>query len=314
MPPQTEAPICITGAPGFVGSSVLARLLQQSFDAHALVNQHPLPDNNPRVQSFAGGLFDPTTVDRAMAGCHAAIHLVGIIAEQPKQGVTFQRMHVDGTRAVIEAAQRAGVRRYLHMSALGTRPAAAAIYHQTKWQAEQLVRASGLDWTIFRPSLIHGPSGGFVKMEAAWARGKAPPFLFMPYFASGLFGQNPPSKLQPVWVEDVARAFVDAIDNPTSVGQTYDLVGPDVLSWADLHRTCATILTGHSRPVLPIPAWFGKTLAAIAPPSLLPFNRDQIVMALEDNTGNPAPHIRDFHFEPAPMEPTMRAYAASLTA
>jgi NADH dehydrogenase len=306
------APVCLTGPAGFVGSSILARLLERAFDVHALVNHHPVAAADPRVQSVTGGLFDPAALDRAMAGCGAVIHLVGIIVEQPSQGVTFQHMHVDGTRAVIEAAKRAGVRRYVHMSALGTRPAAASVYHQTKWAAEELVRSSGLDWTIFRPSLIHGASSDFIRMEGTWARGKAAPFLFMPYFAAGILGQKPPTKLQPVWVEDVARAFVDAIANPASVQRPYDLVGPDVVNWRQLHRICATVLTGHPRAVLPVPAWFGKTLAAIAPASLLPFNRDQIVMALEDNTGDGAPLIRDFGFQPAPFEPTMRAYAPKL--
>src|ERR1700722_10557962 len=120
------------------------------------------------VRSIPGGFFDPAAVDRAVAGCRAVIHLVGIIRENPRQGITFARMHVSATRALVTAAKRAGIKRFLHMSALGTRAGAPSTYHQTKWEAEQIVRSSGLDWTIFRPSLIHGPTGELMKMEAAW--------------------------------------------------------------------------------------------------------------------------------------------------
>src|SRR4029079_943824 len=120
----------------------------------------------------------------------AVIHLVGIIMERRHKRVTFERIHFEGTHSIVDAAQRNGIRRYLHMSALGTRHDAVSTYHRTKYAAEEYVRASGLDWTIFRPSLIHGPRGEFIQMEAAWARYKAPPFLFMPYFGRGFFGRG----------------------------------------------------------------------------------------------------------------------------
>ena len=135
-----------------------------------------------------GSLFDPKALDDGLAGCEAVIHLVGIIKEQPGRGMTFHRVHVEGTRAVVEAAKRNGVRRFVHMSALGSRPDADSDYHRTKYEAEQAVRGGGLEWTILRPSLIHGPRGEFMRMEARWARGKGPPFFFMPYFGAGLLG------------------------------------------------------------------------------------------------------------------------------
>src|SRR6185436_19566424 len=126
--------------------------------------------------------FDARVLERGMRGASAVIHLVGIIFEQPYSGVTFQRMHFEGTRAVVDAAKLAGVKRYVHMSALGTRMDAASDYHKTKYAAEQYVRASGLDWTIFRPSMIHGPKGEFMQMVNKWVHKKEPPFFAMPYF------------------------------------------------------------------------------------------------------------------------------------
>lgn len=304
--------VCLTGAAGFVGSSVLATMLERGLDVSALVNERPVGGGNStggRVRSIPGGLFDWAAVDRAIEGCEAVVHVVGIIAERPRRGITFARMHFDATRAMLEGARRAGVKRFVQMSALGTRPNAASRYHQTKWEAEELVRSSGLDWTIFRPALVHGPRGEFMKMEAAWARGQAPPFLFMPYFAGGLFGLGRSGKIQPVYVQDVSRAFADALDKPASVGQTYELVGPDVMSWPQMHRMCARIFTGRQRATAAIPAWFARLLAAVMPAGLLPFNRDQVIMALEDNTGDGAPLIKDFGWSPAAMETTVREYA-----
>src|SRR5258705_524026 len=140
-------------------------------------------------------------------------------------GSRFGGMHTERPRSVGEAGTAGGVRRYVHMSALGTRANAVSDYHKTKYAGEQYVRASGLDWTIFRPSMIHGPKGEFMLMEAKWARGSAPPFLFMPYFGAGFMGWGGAGRLQPVYVGDVARAFVDALEKPETIGEVYPLAG-----------------------------------------------------------------------------------------
>ena len=119
------------------------------------------------------------------------------------------------------------MRRFVQMSALGTRPDAVSQYHRTKFAAEQLVRNSGLDWTIFRPSMIDGPGGEFMQWEEAWARGrKAAVFLHALFPGAGPLGFGHKSLIQPVYVGDVARAFVDSLDKPSSIGQTYPLCGP----------------------------------------------------------------------------------------
>src|SRR4051794_28602671 len=188
--------VMVTGASGFVGSAVTDELLARGYAINALVNRKPVDDRGGRVASFAGGVFDPRALGEAVRGVDAVIHLVGIIMERRGRGITFERIHFQGTRAVVDAARRAGVRRYVHMSALGVRPDAMSDYHKTKFAAEQYVRASGLDWTIFRPSLIHGPKGEFMQMEKKWAKRRAPPFLFMPYFGAGALGRGGAGMLQ----------------------------------------------------------------------------------------------------------------------
>ena len=304
--------VFVTGASGFVGHAVVEALLARGYHVHALVNRRPLTGFDDRVTNFTGGLFDPAALEQGMKGCAAAIHLVGIIMEDAEKEITFERVHVQGTRQVVAAAAKAGIRRIVHMSALGSRPGAATEYHRTKFQAEQIVRKSGLDWTIVRPSLIHGPAGDFMRQEARWARHTAAPFLFMPYFGGGPFGCRSSGKLQPIYVGDVARAIVDAMENPQHVGEVHLLGGPDKLTWRDLHRACSTAITGSPRLALPIPAWYGRLLSHILPPALLPFNDDMVRMSQEDNTCDMTKFKARFGWEPKALEPALKEYAAQL--
>src|SRR5687768_55908 len=153
--------VFVTGGSGFVGRAVVAELLGRGHAVTLLVHRGAVDGLTGDVRTVRGDLFDDAALDAGMAGCDAAIHLVGIIFEKPANGVTFDRVHHQGTRHLVDGARRAGVRRYVHMSALGTRPNAASEYHRTKHLAEEYVRASGLDWTILRPALIHGPRGEF---------------------------------------------------------------------------------------------------------------------------------------------------------
>ncbi len=217
--------VFVSGASGFVGTAAVRELLRRGHLVHAAVRSRDLRLNDARVTCFRGNLDDTTLLDRALERCSAAIHLVGIIRENPGQGVTFHRMHVDFTRAVVDACVRRGVQRYVHMSALRSHGDSLSLYHQTKAAAEQIVEASPLSWTILRPSLIHGADGEFVQMLTRWAKGKAFPFFAMPYFGAGLLGRGPEHLVQPVSVDDVAWAIAEAIERPTTIGKRYDMGG-----------------------------------------------------------------------------------------
>jgi NADH dehydrogenase len=305
-------PIFLTGGSGFVGSAVLDALLGADYSVHALTTRKPLERSDDRVQSFTGGLFDDAALDAGMKECTAVIHLVGIIVERPGKGITFDRIHYQGTKQVVDAAKRAGIKRYIQMSAIGARADAPANYHRTKFLAEEYVRASGLDFTIIQPSLIHGPRGDFMKQEAGWARGSAAPFLFMPYFGRGLLGLGGAGKLQPVFVDDVARAFVESIDDPKKIGETFAIGGPDQMTWTQMHRMVAKTLLGHTRPVMPIPAWNAKLIATITPAALLPFSRDQVLMSEEDNVCDLTKFVSAFGWTPRSFEETLREYSSKI--
>ncbi len=302
------ATIFLTGASGFVGQSVLQHLLAGGHSVHALV-RHP-QEPSPQLRPFQGELSDAAVLDRALSGCEAAIHLVGIISEAG--GQTFEQVHLRGTQSVLEAMKSAGIRRYIHMSALGTRADAATEYHRTKWQAEQAVRHSGLNWTIFRPSMIHGPDGAFMRQEYLWARGKAAPWVAMPYFAKGILGLGGSGLLQPVYVQDVAKAFALALDRPKSIGKCYDLVGTQRFTWPRMHQAISRLLVGHQRRTLPIPAWWARLMAATLPEKWLGFNSGQVTMSQEDNIGDASTLQADFGFTPGGLEQTLALYSAQM--
>jgi NADH dehydrogenase len=237
------------------------------------------------------------------------IHLVGIIMERPHQGQTFEKIHVESTNRLISAASHHGVKRWIHMSALGTRPNAVSRYHQSKWRAEEHVRESDIPFTIIRPSIIHGHDGEFMQMVKGFCRGNSPPFL--PYFGSGLFGQRGGGHVQPAWVEDVARCFVDALSNPATINETYPLGGPEVYTWPQLYTTCQRYIPGANLRKKPkaVPVWLAKLVAG---KPLVPFNRDQVIMSQEDSTCQTSKVEQDFNFKLAPFEPTFAEYAAKI--
>lgn len=278
--------VLVTGGTGFVGREVVKELRQQALTPRLVVRNlmsRHVDDLSFRFapEIFTANILDLPPLQLAMHGCDAVIHLVGIITEAGEQ--TYENMHVRATENVLRAAQAEGVRRIIHMSALGTRPDAKARYHQTKWAAEEAVRSSGLDWTIFRPSIIYGPGDGFVNLFARISRFSP----IVPLIGGGH------SKFQPIAVDNVARSFVAALNNkPASIGQTLNLCGNEVLTLREIIDSILTA-TNRRRVKLPLPFAVARVQAALmeflfakifrkAPP----LNRDQLVMLREDNVGD----------------------------
>ena len=283
--------VLITGATGFVGRAVCEAVVREGHSVRRMARgsrSQSLEAQNDGTDWVRGSVLCPNDLRQGMQGCDAVIHLVGIIGEIGDQ--TFERVHQEATLRVLEAALTSGVRRIVHMSALGTRPEAASRYHQTKWAAEEAVRSSGLDWTVFRPSLIYGPGDGFVNLFAGMSRWSP----VLPVIGRGT------SLLQPVSVDCVARAFARALDSKPAVHQTYDLCGPDRLNLPQILQTLLRI-TRRRRVILRLPralAWYPTAVLEWVFPRVLrrpaPLSRDQILMLEEDNVGNPEAAERDF--------------------
>lgn len=298
--------IFVSGASGFVGGAVIKELLSRDYAINALTHKKIPQGSNPRVTNCAGGLDDVDAMAKAMEGCVAAVHLVGIIRENADDGATFEKIHVQGTKNIVTACKKAGVRRIVQMSALGAGPGAASRYHQSKFAAEEVVRNSSLDWTIFRPSLILGKEGEFTGQLVALARGAAFPFVCMPYFTDGCCGKA--GKIQPLHVDDVARAVVDALEHPKLVGEVIPLGGPDALGWKEFFQTVSKSLCGQARMTAPMPACMAK-LSAMALPFLAPFTPDMVTMALEDNVCSLDKFRQFFNWTPKSLEETIKSLA-----
>ena len=276
--------VLVTGGSGFVGAEICHRLVAAGYLPRLVVRNRRkhrlLPDSN--VEYVQGNVLDISSLTHACAGVDAVIHLVGIISEMGEN--TFERIHVAGTENVMQAATAAGVKRFIHMSALGTRTDARSRYHQSKWKGETIVRESPLPFTVFRPSLIYGRHDHFVNLFAKISK-------FSPIVP--LMGR-PSAEFQPVGVEQVSAAFVKALEEPRAVGQTFDLAGPERFTMREMIG-CILEVTRRRRLLLQVPRalaqmqarvleWFFPLVLRKAPP----LNGDQLLMLEEDNTGAPA--------------------------
>ena len=292
--------VLVTGASGFVGGHVVKALQERGHTLRLLVHsRNKVVDNG--IEQVVGDITRQESFSEAARGCDAVINLVGIIREFPLRGVTFEKLHVQATAHALKAAKKGDVRRYLQMSALGTRRDAVSGYHRTKFQAEELVRASGLDATIFRPSLIFGPKDSFVNMLAGQLR-LAP---VMPVIGDGAY------RLQPIHADDVARCFALALEMPDTIGKTYELCGNDRFSYVSLLDEIAVAM-GRSKPVKPrIPLCLMKAVVPIlqnAPQ--FPITTDQLQMLIEENICG-CEWKSTFGFEPRGFADGIREYLAA---
>ena len=303
--------VLVTGATGFVGREIAIELQNAGHEITFLARDSRTASARAVEWSFGGqvhtgNILDQASLEQACKGNEAVIHLVGIISEFGEQ--TFENIHTRGAQNVIAAAKKAGIKRFIHMSALGTRQNAVSRYHKTKWAAEEAFRQSGLDYTIFRPSLIYGPRDQFVNRFAQIIRWSP----ILPVLG------NDRARFQPVSIAIVARAFVRSLNEPASVGQTYDLCGPEPLTLPELLDTILQVMH-RKRLKLRIPNSLARFQAAILEfvyPRLLrkaaPLNRDQLIMLDEGNTGDCEPANRLFGLIHPSFHEGIAKYLASI--
>ena len=296
--------VFVTGGTGFVGKSVVRALLAQGFLVRLLVrpgSEHDLKGFES-IDRVPGDVMKPDGLAPSVEGCSALIHLVGIIEEQRRRGVTFEQLHVQATRNMVVLARAAGTKRYVQMSALGTRPGARSRYHQTKWRAEEIVRGSGLDWTIFRPSIIFGPGDEFVSVLADMIR-RLP---VVPVLGDGKY------RLQPVAVEHVAEGFARAISERASAGKIYEVGGPQPYAFVDILDQIGAAFKGRRVRKLHVPLTPVKLATrALHWLPFYPLTPDQIAMLEEESVTDPTPFYSDFGIQPEPLADGLRRMAAA---
>ena len=278
---RTPLRISVLGGTGFVGQALVERLVADGHDVTVISRNHArhlerqLP---PNAAIRDCDEYDPAALANALRGSNVAINLVGILNEtggfgRNDSGRGFQRAHVELTRALLAACNEAGVTRLLQMSALNA-GRGRSHYLRTRGEAEDLVKASTLDWTIFQPSVIFGPGDGLFCRFAALL--KIAPVLPL---------ARASAKFAPVFLGDVVEAFRRALNDAGSVRQTYELYGPDIVTLAGIVRMTARQL-GLRRLVVPLPDALGRMQAfAMDFVPGKPFSSDNFRSLLTDSVG-----------------------------
>jgi uncharacterized protein YbjT (DUF2867 family) len=290
--------ILVTGGTGFVGPKIVHRLRAEDDAVRCLVRD---PDRAGPVAAWGcelaqGDVTDLDSIRRAVDGCEVVVHLVAIIQGKPEQ---FEQIMVQGTQNIVEAARATGIRRFVLMSALGTSEETKelSLYFNAKWRMEQAVKGSGLEHVIFRPSFVFGKGGGALKTFTRVVR--LSPVI--PVFGAG------DQRVQPIWIEDVAEYYATAIDLPEAANRTFEIGGPDIVTYEELYDRIKRVL-GKRRPKLHLPFGLMRVNAAIveALPGPSPVTRDQLKMLAVDNVVSNADAQETFRIELVPLDEQLR--------
>jgi uncharacterized protein YbjT (DUF2867 family) len=272
--------VLVTGASGFIGRHICAELVKVGHPVRGLVRQVPVRKNRVEGVEYIRGVdvADAVTLMPEMfKDVDAIIHLVGIIAEVKRRGQTFPRIHVEGTRNVVDEAKRAGFDgRLVYMSAIGSALNAPAEYSRTKYQAERIVIGSDYSYTIFRPSLVIGPDGEFVAQMKDLVLHKGP-IIPVPGPGFNLF--------QPVWIDDLVQCVAKSLVMGETINQIYEIGGATQLSFNELLKAFAKSLDKPKKPIFHAPMPLVYAAAAVMEKILTkaPITRDQLKNLALDN-------------------------------
>lgn len=305
--------VAIIGGTGFVGSHLVRHLLAAGHTPRLLVRtgSDSKVAQQQACEMVYGQVADPAALNECLTGADAVIYLIGILREFPAQGVTFEALQYQGVVDTIAAAQTTGVNRFVLMSANGIHADGTA-YQRTKYQAEQALKASGLRWTIFRPSVIFGDPQGRMEFCSQLKQDIIDLPLPAPLFYQGLSPLNAGSfELAPVSVEDVAAAFTLALTETRTESQSYSLCGPQRYSWKAILQTIATA-SGQSKWMVPAPALAIQTLAGLLDRyAWFPISRDQLQMLMEGNVCTENDGFARLGLTPAPFGVAQLGYLAA---
>ncbi|MBI5288944.1 MAG: NAD(P)H-binding protein [Chloroflexi bacterium] len=297
--------ILVSGGTGFVGSAIVKELVRRGAKV-AVLGRDPEKIRlrlGPLVEPRSGDVREPGTLAGAMRDIDVVVNAVqfpGSPVENRGKGNTFEEVDLKGTRHQVDAAKQAGVRRFVYISGVGADKDAEKHWFRYKWEAEDYLRRSGLEWVILRPTWVYGPED--VSLNRFLGLGKMLPFI--PMFGDGK------QDMQPVFIDDVGRVAADCATRPEAANQLFELGGPEVMSMNEVVKT-ALEAQGKKKGVLHQPAALGKFLGALPSiPPLPPLTADAIDFitnpAVADNT-----HLQEvLHPALTPLRAGLSTYLA----
>lgn len=299
--------ILVVGGTGFIGSHLVAQLAASGRRVIVPTRRQSrsrMYSVLPTVEVVEANVHDPAVLSRLMRGVDAVINLVGVLhsgrgAAGSKYGPAFARAHVELPKKIVAACVSNSVHRYLHMSALGASAQGASMYLRSKADGETAAFAPGLETTVFRPSVVFGPEDQFLNLFAKLQK-------FFPVMPLG----GADARFQPVFVGDVAQAFVNALEHPSTYGRVYELAGPKVYTLKELVELAGEY-GGHPRPVIGLPPALARlqALALEFMPGGPLMSRDNLDSMKQDNIAS-APIAPELGIVPTPLEAVAPQYLA----
>jgi uncharacterized protein YbjT (DUF2867 family) len=290
--------VLVTGGTGFIGSKVVEAIRARGHQLRVLVRKSQPPED---VEAVSGDMTDADSLRHAVSDCDVVVHLASIRQGKPEQ---FERVMTRGTGDLLAAATDEGVSRFVLMSALGTTEETKDLvpYYGAKWKMEQAVAASGLEYVVFRPSFVFGTDGGILKTFRKLAK--------LPVTAIPGPGDQ---RIQPIWVDDVALCFARSVELPEARNRTFELGGPDVVTWNEFWARLKQAL-GVRRPTVHLPMWFMRANAIVTErlPGNIPLTRDLLTM-LEgpDNVVSEMTAPGVFEVTPIPLDEQLSKLAGA---
>ncbi len=295
--------ILVTGGTGFVGSHLMKRLASEKIQTRCLARKTSDIERlkEPGIEVAYGDVLDKESLEKAVEGVEAVIHLVGIIIEH--KGATFEIIHTQGTKNLVEVSTEAGVQRFIYISALGARENARSRYHKTKWEAERAVINSAMEYVIFRPSIMIGEGGEFITMLSKIVRW-AP---IIPII-------DGESKVQPIYVENTVDCIIRSLTDPKTTSRIFEIAGPDQITYKELFLTLMEVLE-IDNPTLQIPVIFMWPAAYILEGVMEkpPITTQQLIMLQEDNICDIREMQEVFNLKLVPLREALKSFLTPKT-